>query len=238
MHIKLERAVQGASLKLPYKGNKNGSENANAIPIYKDIANPDAVRQEIGDVIRVFNQEIKIAREAVFARRDENPTKYALRGFFAQDLNATIKERLLRRLETDHAFRRSVRVSSNAGSLYFIIRDRYILYVKQLYGGQNKPNSYPTPRSERLFNNTLALNGIVHCPVLFIGPNLGNIRENDAFVTSLVSRYEINWTLECPNLFSSNNVVSLKAPEKQDIEKDIVRIKPGREVKKKGTNNQ
>lgn len=210
------------------KGTAKELEKQEFEPIYKDIANPEAVRAEIGDIIRVFNQEIKTAKREVDERKAEKPIKYGQRAFYSQDLNATIKEKLLLRMESDATFNNKIRVRKNSGSVYFIVNDRYILYVKRLYGNQNKPNSYPTPKSSKLFDGSLFPGGNEHIPVLFIGPNLGNLNETDAFVTSLINRYEINWSLSSVDLFSESIVKQLKVrKEEEKEEKEIVKLKNG-----------
>ncbi|WP_143155048.1 hypothetical protein [Flavobacterium chilense] len=207
------------------KGNATESEKQAFVPIYKDIANPEAVKSEIGDVIKVFNQIIKTAKKEVDDRKFQNDVKYNQRAFYSQDLNATIKEQIIRRIDSDSVFRNKVRIRKNSGSVYFIIKDKYILYVKRLYGNQNKPNSYPTPNSNRLFDGTLFPGLKEHIPVLFIGPNLSNLSETDAFVTSLISRNEINWSLISNDLFSESEVKQLNNVKVVETEKEIVKVK-------------
>ncbi|WP_298148454.1 hypothetical protein [Flavobacterium sp.] len=227
-YTKFRDTLEGVSKKMHYKSSKRDSEKQEFIPIYKNMANPEAVKLEIGDVIEAFNEEIKAAKKEVDERRAEKPVKYSQRAFYSQDLNATIKERLLKRMMNDVAFNNRIRVRKNSGSTYFIVKDKYILYVKRLYGNFNKPNSYPTPNSERLFNGTLFPGENDHIPVLFIGPNLGNLNETSAFVTSLISRYEVNWSLISNDLFSTSEVISLTPISKEvKEEKEIVKLKKG-----------
>jgi hypothetical protein len=207
------------------KDNVNESEKQVFEPIYKDIANPLAVKSEIGDVIKVFNVVIKEAKRQVDERKFENIVKYNQRGFYSADLNATIKEQIIRRMESDSVFSREVRIRKNSGSVYFVIKDKYILYVKRLYGNQNKPSSFPTPNSGKLFNGTLFPGFDGHIPVLFIGPNLSNISETDAFVTSLISRKEINWSLVSNDLFSESDVKQLHVEKAVETEKQVVKVK-------------
>lgn len=221
---------QSVTSKRYRKGNKTESEKQEIVPIYKDIANPEAVKSEIGDVIKVFNEEIKSAKKEVDESKSENPIKYGQRAFYSQDLNATIKEKLIKRMENDAFFNNKIRIRKNSGSVYFIVNDRYILYVKRLYGNQNKPNSYPTPNSNKLFNGTLFPGLKEHIPVLFIGPNLSNISETNAFVTSLISKYEVNWSLSSNDLFSDPLVKQLgvnTAREQEKEEKEVVKLKKG-----------
>lgn len=223
----IKNTLASVELKGYRKGSKLNLEKQEVIPIYKNMANPEAVKLEIGDIIKVFNDEIKAAKKEVDERKAEKPVKYSQRAFYSQDLNATIKERLLTRMKNDVAFNNRVRERKNSGSTYFIVNDRYILYVKRLYGNFNKPNSYPTPNSEKLFNGTLFPGGNDHIPVLFIGPNLGNLNESDAFVTSLISRYEVNWTLISGDLFSTSNVIGMMPTSKEIEEKEVVKLKKG-----------
>lgn len=211
------------------KGKENESEKQEFELIYKDVANPQAVKAEIGDVIKVFNQIIKKAKMEVDGRKLENNIKYSQRAFYSQDLNATIKEMIIRRIESDSVFSNKVRIRKNSGSTYFIVKDRYVLYVKRLYGNQNKPNSYPTPNSDKLFNGTLFPGLSEHIPVLFIGPNLSNISETDAFVTSLISKKEVNWSLVSNSLFSESEVKQLKVEKTVGTEKEVVKVKKGLE---------
>lgn len=212
-----------------HKGNANESEKQVCEPIYKDIANPTAVKAEIGDVIKIFNEIIKVSKREVDDRKLQNNVKYNQRAFYSQDLNATIKEQIIRRIESDSVFNSNVRIRKNSGSVYFIIKDKYVLYVKRLYGKQNKPNSYPTPNSNKLFNGTLFPGLNEHIPVLFIGPNLSNLNETDAFVTSLISRNEINWSLVSNDLFAETNVKQLITSNIEESEKVVVRLKKGLE---------
>lgn len=229
MRETIRNTVQSVMVNRYRKGNTDESEKQIFEPIYKDIANPEAVKTEIGDVIKVFNEIIKIAKKDVDDRKFENNVKYSQRAFYSQDLNATIKEQIIRRIDSDPVFNSKVRIRKNSGSIYFIIKDKYILYIKRLYGKHNKPNCYPTPNSAKLFNGTLFPGLQEHIPVLFIGPNLGNINETDAFVTSLISRNEINWSLVSNDLFSETNVKQLISPKMEETEKEVVKLKKGLE---------
>lgn len=220
-----------ASVNVIYdKSRKKEPEKQISEPFYKDIANIDAVKTEIGDVIEVFNDIIKSSRQEVDLRKSAKEVKYSQRGFYSQDLNATIKEKLIIRINSDPDFAKKIRIRKNYGSVYFIIKDRYILYVKRLYGKQNKPNSYPTPNSNKLFEGTLFPSYDEHTPVLFIGPNLSDIETTDAFVTSLISRNEINWSLKSSNLFTEAEVRELTSiSTDEQPEKEIVKLKKGLE---------
>jgi len=225
MNKQVENTRQGVVVNSDGKDNTNKSEKQILESIYKDVANPQAVKAEIGDVVLVFNQEIKKAKKEVDDRKFENPVKYNQRAFYSQDLNATIKEHIIKRMEVDKVFNGKVKIRLNSGSIYFIIKDKYILYVKRVYGYQNKPNCFPTPNSTKLFNGTLFPSLNDHIPVLFIGPNLSNLNETDAFVTSLISRKEINWSLVSNNLFSESEVKQLIVADAVESDKEVVRLK-------------
>ena len=109
-----------------HKGNIIESENQIYEPIYKDIANPEAVKAEIGEIIEVFNQIIKISRKEVDERKSEKIVKYNQRAFYSQDLNATIKEQIIKRIDSDENFNSKVRIRRNSGSVYFIIKDKFM----------------------------------------------------------------------------------------------------------------
>lgn len=207
------------------KSNDNDSKKKIFEPIYKDLANPQAVKVEISEVIKVFNEIIKTAKRQVDGRKSENIIKYSQRAFYSQDLNATIKEHIIKKINADIVFNSKVRIRKNAGSTYFIIKDKYILYVKRLYGKQNKPNCFPTLNSAKLLNGTLFPGLDNHIPVLFIGPNLSNIDETDAFVTSLISKNEVNWSSVCSDLFTEVEVKQLVIKSAEEIEKVVVKLK-------------
>lgn len=223
-----KNTLESVKSKCYRKGNETELEKQEFVPIYKNVANPQAVKAEIGDIIKVFNEEIRAAKFEVDERKVQKPVKYSQRAFYSQDLNATIKERLLARMKDDPSFNNRVRERKNSGSTYFIVNDRYILYVKRLYGNLNKPSSYPTPNSDKLFNGTLFPGCNDHIPVLFIGPNLKNLSETDAFITSLISRYEVNWTLTSRDLFNNSHVIDMAPiPVIQTTEKEVVKLKDG-----------
>lgn len=228
-HILNKNTFQSVNSELYRKDTSRESEKQVFEPIYKDLGNPHAVKAEIGDVIEIFNQIIVVARKEVDKRKLENSIKYSQRAFYSQDLNATIKEQIIRRIDSDPDFKNKVRIRKNKGSVYFIVKDKYILYVKRLYGKQNKPNCYPTLNSEMLFNGTLFPGLIEHIPVLFIGPNLSNINETDAFVTSLINRKEVNWSLVSSDLFNETNVNQFVTTEAEKQEKQVVKLKEGLE---------
>ncbi|MEG0915582.1 MAG: hypothetical protein RSF68_01065 [Myroides sp.] len=237
IHNYLKKNTSDGVTKKLCKSNDTDAEKQIFEPIYKDIADQNAVKLEIGDVILTFNKIIKKAKIDVDDRKSLNPIKYRQRGFYSQDLNATIKEYIIKEVEKDPVFNSYIRIRSNQGSQYFIIKDKYILYVKQLYGSLNKPQSFPTPNSNKLCNGTLSLGLSQHTPVLFIGPNVKQLKQADAFVTSLISRKEVNWTLSSVDLFSNTNVIPITTIIKnEDTEKEILTVKDGLGKQKKEIN--
>jgi len=240
MNKSTKNTEQGVKVNHYGKSNVKELEKQVFEPIYKDIANQKAVKAEIGDVIEVFNTIIKKAKSEVDDRKSENQIKYSQRAFYSQDLNATIKEHIIKRIDSDPIFNNKVRIRKNSGSIYFIVKDKYILYVKRLYGVQNKPNCFPTPNSNKLFNGTLFPGLNEHIPVLFIGPNLSNLNETDAFVTSLISKNEVNWSTISNDLFSDTGVKQLFIPKVVEKDnKEVVRLKKGLESpNQKKSNNK
>ena len=234
----IRSTVPGAQSKLHCKDSEDNQQKQIILPIFKDVANIEAVKTEIGDVIKIFNYEMREAYIEVMAKKAADPLKYQMRGFYSQDLNATIKSRILKRMNEDSLFNNKIRVKSNSGSIYFVIKDKYILYVKRLYGNQNMPNSFPTPQRDMLFNGSLFKGELKHIPILFIGPNLGNIKSIDAYVTSLISKKELNWTLSSTSLYQETDIVTLKPTPVENTEKEIARVKPSLATKAKKSNNQ
>lgn len=201
--------------------------------IYKDIANQLAVKEEIGDVLLEFDIIIRDSKNEVNERRRNDLIKYAQRGYYSQDLNATIKSRILKKISSDIQFSNKIQVRKNSGSVFFIVKNKYILYVKRLYGQLNKPNSYPTQSSNKLYAGNL-FPELSHIPYLFIGPNLGS-EENNSFVTSLISRYEVNWTQPTMNLFETETIdINRQSDNSDEIDQiSILRVKENIKIKRR-----
>lgn len=229
----LNKTIKLKNLVSSDKGTNFNSSNKENLVIYKDIANQQAVKEEIGDVLLEFDSIIKNSIDEVNEKRLGDSIKYAQRGYYSQDLNATIKSGILKRIATDSNFSNKIQVKTNSGSVFFIVKNKYVLYVKRLYGQLNKPKSYPTPSSNKLFAGNL-FPELAHIPYLFIGPNLGS-EGNNSFVTSLISKHEVNWTQATMNLFETDTIdINRKSEDSESNEQiSILQIKENVKVKRK-----
>ncbi|MBF0596905.1 hypothetical protein [Faecalibacter rhinopitheci] len=198
--------------------NFDSSDKENLV-IYKDIANQQAVKEEIGDVLLEFDSIIRDSIDEVNESRLRDNIKYSQRGYYSQDLNATIKSKILKRIGSDSNFSNKIQVKTNSGSVFFIVKNKYVLYVKRLYGQLNKPKSYPTPSSNKLYAGKL-FPELAHIPYLFIGPNLGS-EGNNSFVTSLISKHEVNWTQATMNLFETDTIDINRRSEDSELNDQI-----------------
>lgn len=217
-----------------HKGNKKNENNQENLVVYKDVANQQAVRLEIGDVLKVFDRIISDSVNEVNESRSLNEIKYSQRGYYSQDINATIKSKIIIEMGYNSEFSQKIKLRSNRGSIFFVIKDKYILYVKRLYGRLNKPNSYPTLSSSKLFKGEL-FPDLAHLPILFVGPNLSS-EENNSFITSLISKYEVNWTQSTTNLFDvdANNINLLSSQiQSDDDQREILKVKEEKIIKRK-----
>lgn len=186
------------SPKLLGKSTKDLESMQEKLELYSDLANQDAVKAEIGDILAVLDNIITKSLKEVFERQGADSLKYKMTGMFATDLNATIKSKVFRKMDEDLSFNTKVKVKYNHGSPFFIVRDRYAVFIKKLNGKQNKPNCYPTTNSLNTFSGNLFIGK--HIPFLFVGPNPK--KGDGSFVTSLINRKEVNWTTETPDLFN------------------------------------
>ena len=198
--------------------------------IYSDLANQDAVKTEIGEIVREFDVIITQSLKVVNDKRAEDPIKYNQRAMYATELNAEIKARILEKLGKDRIFDSNIKVRSNYGSIYFIVKDKYAVFIKKLNGKLNKPNCYPTMNSAKTFSGDLFTGTEQHIPFLFIGPNL---KDEKSYVTSLISPKEVNWTIDSSVLFSNDNIVVLDNKEHDDVE--VLKVKTGAKLKKRKT---
>lgn len=203
--------------------------------IYSDLANQAAVKAEIGDVLSVFHEIITTSLKEVFERQGAEPLKYQMTGMFATDLNATIKAKIFERLGKDPVFNAKIRVKYNHSSPFFIVKDKYAVFIKKLTGKLNKPQCYPTINSSKVFSGDLFEGE--HIPFLFVGPNTK--KGDSSYVTSLVNRKEVNWTSESIDLFNyqSQEEVKLKQVEEADTELDNVKVNKEKLKSKKRVNN-
>jgi hypothetical protein len=178
------------------KSTKDLESMQEKLELYSDLANQDAVKAEIGDILAVLDNIITKSLKEVLERQGADSLKYKMTGMFATDLNATIKSKVFRKMDEDLSFNNKVKY--NHGSPFFIVRDRYAVFIKKLNGKQNKPNCYPTTNSLNTFSGNLFIGK--HIPFLFVGPNPK--KGDGSFVTSLINRKEVNWTTETPDLFN------------------------------------
>jgi hypothetical protein len=210
----ISRETVGGSICNCYrKGKEEKLKKQEFEPIYRSLANPEVVKLEIGDVIEVFNSVVESAVREVNSLRAKNSELFKQRGFYSQYINALIKTGISHKIELDPVMSQKVRRRTSNGSTYFIVKDKYALYVKRLYGKLNKPQSFPTVNSNKLFNGELFDSLSEHIPVLFIGPNLDRLDKNYVYVTSLVSKKEVNWTNQCVDLFSNVDLKPVKVIE-------------------------
>lgn len=200
--------------------------------IYSDLANQEAVKAEIGDVLAVIDYIITDAVMEVNSKMSNDPLKYSQRGMYATELNAIIKANILKKMADDSSFNNKIRVRKNHGSIYFIVKDKYAVFIKKLTGKMNKPNCYPTRNSEKLFKGELFIGTQMHIPFLFVGPNL---IKGETYVTSLISKKEVNWTTECNNLFQIVEFSNQEQNKKQD-EVFPVSLKAEKVIKNKKIN--
>lgn len=210
MNLKNSRQGTNLSLKSGESTPKIDTKQILNEEIYSDLANQDAIKAEIGDVLAVIDNFVTDAVKEVNNKMSENPIKYSQRAMYATELNAIIKANILKKMAVEPNFNTKIKVKKNHGSIYFIVKDKYAVFIKKLTGKMNKPNCYPTTNSEKMFNGELFTGTPKHIPFLFIGPNI--LKGGLTYVTSLISRKEVYWTTECNNLFE---VVELKTTQSQ-----------------------
>lgn len=200
--------------------------------IYSDLANQAAVKAEVGDVLAIINQIIVDAVKEVNVSVGLNPIKYEQRAMYATELNAIIKSNVLKKMAEDAVFNGKIRIKRNHGSIYFIVKDKYAVFIKKLTGKMNKPNCYPTRNSEKMFNGELFTGTPQHIPFLFVGPNTS---KGETFVTSLISRKDVNWTTECSNLFTEIKSITKSVVEVETRE-SAAKLKTDKVIRKKKIN--
>ena len=220
---------ESQSPKLLGKSTKDLKIEQEKLELYSDLANQEAVKAEIGDVLAILNEIITTSLKEVLFRQGEDPLKYKMTSMFATDLNATIKSKVFRMMDEDSSFNSKVKVRYNHTSPYFIIKDKYAVFIKKLNGKLNKPNCYPTLNSLKTFSGNLFVGK--HIPFLFVGPNPK--KGEGSFVTSLISRKEVNWTTSTTDLFNYQYNESVNLYESTEdnnlsnvsLSKDLVKIK-------------
>lgn len=199
------------------------------LELYSDLANQEAVKAEIGDVIEELDEIIRTSLREVLERKGADTLKYEMTGMFATDLNATIKSKVFKKMSEDPIFNSKIKVRKNHSSPFFIVKDKYAVFIKKLTGKMNKPNSYPTKNSKKTFSGKLFVG--MHIPFLFVGPNPQ--KGEGAYVTSLVSRKEVNWTTEAINLFNYQEQDKILHNEKESnisldnvqVNKEVAKVK-------------
>lgn len=197
--------------------------------IYSDLANQEAVRAEIGDVLFILHNIITKSLEEVFERQGKDPRKYKMTGMFATDLNATIKAKIFEKLDEDAVFNSKVRVQYNHTSPFFIVKDKYAVFIKKLSGKLNKPQCYPTMNSSKTFSGDLFIGS--HIPFLFVGPNIK--KGDSSYVTSLVSRKEVNWTTESTDLFNYQATANINGQVEKETDAKLDNVAVNKNVVRK-----
>ncbi|WP_185226252.1 hypothetical protein [Chryseobacterium indologenes] len=210
------------------KGSKNLTSVQQESVIYSDLANQAAVKAEIGDVISIFHEIITTSLKEVFERQGAEPLKYKMTGMFATDLNATIKAKIFDKLDKDAVFNSKIRVKYNHSSPFFIVKDKYAVFIKKLTGKLNKPQCYPTINSSKVFSGDLFEGE--HIPFLFVGPNTK--KGDSSYVTSLINRKEVNWTTESTDLFNYMSQEDVKLKQKDEANTELDNVKVNKDVLK------
>lgn len=211
------------------KSTKDLGDMQGKLELYSDLANQDAVKAEIGDVLAVLDSIITKSLKEVFERQGADSLKYKMTGMFATDLNATIKSKVFRKMDEEPSFNNKVQVKYNHGSPFFIVKDKYAVFIKKLNGKQNKPNCYPTVNSLNTFSGNLFIGK--HIPFLFVGPNPK--KGDGSFVTSLISRKEINWTTETPDLFNYQYQEPIRLQREKEENNNLENVTLNKDVIKK-----
>lgn len=232
--MKLDLNRQAGDLSIRFGKDMPKIENVQILSkdIYSDLANQFSVRTEIGDILAIINQIIIDALKEVNKNVGLDPIKYEQRAMYATELNAIIKSKILKKMAVDANFNNKIRIKKNHGSIYFIVKDRYAVFIKKLTGRMNKPNCFPTRNSEKMFNGELFTGTIQHIPFLFVGPN---VIKGETYVTSLINKKEVNWTTECYNLFTEIEIIS-KSNEEVETGESAAKVKTDKVIRKKKIN--
>lgn len=188
--------------------------------LFRNLANPEGVSQELSYELSVIRSIILNAIKETEERRLNNPNKYMDSRYFSQDLNATIKGLLLTEISKDPKLK--IVAKSSYGSTFFVIRGSYLVYIKKL-NSLGKPSYVSTPRSNNLMNQLTLGESFGSIPILFIGPKFKGLEFQDVHVTSLISKKEVNWCLEVEFLLDSAVVTMPEVEEKDSF--DNLRVK-------------
>lgn len=214
------------SPQLVSKSTKDFEIMQEKLELYSDLANQDAVKAEIGDVLAILDDIITTSLKEVFIRQGEDPLKYKMTSMFATDLNATIKSKVFRKMDEDPTFNSKVKVRYNHTSPFFIVKDKYAVFIKKLNGKLNKPNSYPTVNSTKTFSGNLFVGK--HIPFLFVGPNPK--KGEGSYVTSLVNRKEVYWTITATDLFNYQRQDSVNMYEPKEEDNNLTNVSLNKNV--------
>lgn len=199
-----------------------GQENE---PIFRSLANVEAVKAELKNELSVINEIILNARREVDSKMEEDPYFFIDSRVYSAILNATIKGKMVKKIKNDPAFGNNVRYKTRYGSAYFIIKNKYLVYIKKL-NGNGKPNYVSTPRSNNIMNQLPFDGGIDSIPVLFVGPQFKGLIFEGTSITSLISKKEVNFNLTYNDLFYNVNY-EIKDNVQSETELNNVRLKTG-----------
>ncbi len=198
-----------------------GQENE---PIFRSLANIQAVKAELKSELSIINNIVLNARKEVDFKMEENPYFFIDSRVYSAMLNASIKGKIVEKIKNNLDFGKSVRYKTRYGSAYFIIKDRYLVYIKKL-NSNGKPNYVSTPRSNNIMNQLPFDGGIDSIPVLFVGPQFRGLVFEGTSITSLVSKKEVNFNLTYNDLFDNVKYEFNNANQNSNNELDNVRLK-------------
>tara|TARA_R110000823_G_scaffold159218_7_gene290617 strand:- start:54979 stop:55656 length:678 start_codon:yes stop_codon:yes gene_type:complete len=201
-------------------------------PLFRSLANIEAVKVELKNELNVINKIILNAMKEVNSTMEEDPYLFMESRFYSQILNAKIKGKLREYVLLNPEFGSKVKIRSRYGASYFIVNDKYLVYIKKL-NGNGKPNYVSTPRSENLMNQLPFDGGLESIPILFVGPQFRGLIFEGTSVTSLISKKEVNWNMSYDDLFGSINYETEKSEEVTNL--DNLRLKSSKISKNKSS---
>lgn len=214
---------------------KNGSEERdkfsenfvfkqNSEPVFRSLANIEAVKTELKNELSIINNIILNAIKEVDSKRNESPYFFIDSRVYSAMLNASIKGKIVEEINKNPDFGSKVRYKSRYGSVYFILKGQYLIYIKKL-NGNGKPNYVSTPRSNKIMNQLPFDGGTESIPILFVGPQFKGLIFEGTSITSLISKKEVNWNLTYEDLFRTFNYNSTDSNYSNSKELDNVRLK-------------
>ncbi|AVR44726.1 hypothetical protein C7S20_05295 [Christiangramia fulva] len=198
--------------------------NQNSEVLFRSLANVETVRKELKFELSVINNIILKAKKEVDSKMEEDPYLFMESRFYSSYFNSRIKGNLRQFIVNNPEFRRRIKIRVKYGSAYFIVKDRYLIYIKKL-NGNGKPNYVSTPRSNKLMNGLPFRGGDSSIPILFVGPQFRGIHFEGTSITSLISKKEVNWNMSISDLFSGVNYNLSSDNKIITTELDNVRIK-------------